>query len=170
MSGYALSQSYGYGLLAQQAVIPGQADAAPVPAAGAGYDLTLGRYDRYRLVFAHVELTTDDNTADRYLTIDYPDGTNTPLTRDGGAVAVTASTTSQAFEGSLNRGDSEWNNASAVFFPLCGIWRPVGSHLLISVDGIQAGDQLANIRLTFDVWQGGGQVPIQTDENTAQHV
>jgi hypothetical protein len=170
VSGYALSQSFGYGLLTQLTVIPGQQNYPGIPAAGAGYDLTLTPYDRWRLVFAHFTLTTDENEADRYVTLDYPDGTSVALVRDGAAVAVEASTDAQAFEGSLNRGVGEWNDASAVFFALCGVWRPGGAHVLISVDGIQAGDQLGDIRLTFDVWQGGGQVPLETDENTAQHV
>lgn len=169
MSGYALSQSAGYGLLTQRTIIPGQANYPGRPAAGAGYDLTLTPWDSWRLVFAVFDFTTDDNAADRYVTIDYLDGTGRDVAQDGAAVAVTASTSNQRFSGSLNRGDSEWNNASSVFFPLCGIWRPGGSHVQVNVAGIQVGDQIDHIRLTFDIWPGGEQVPVQTDENAAQH-
>lgn len=150
--GYMLGQPTGYGITQQSTIASGINPGAAKPAAGANFSFTCQPYDRWRLVAARFTLTTDANVADRYVTIDYLDGTGTAVASDGAAVAVTAGTTSQVFTGSINRGTSEWNNASAVFFPLSGLWIEAGQVVKITVANIQAADQLDKIRFTFDRW------------------
>jgi hypothetical protein len=120
------------------------------PAAGAVFNFTCQPYDRWRLIACRFTLTTDANAADRYVTIEYMGANNLPMMTDGAPVAVTASTTSQVFAGSLHRTVSEWNNLSDVFFPLSGLWLAAGTQIQIAVANIQVGDQLDLIRLTFD--------------------
>lgn len=150
MSGYALGQSFGYGLTEQSTITPGQGSAAAAPAAGASYTLTLERYNWWRLVFCTFTLTTDANAANRYVTVEYPGGDGVSVLADAAAVIVTASTTNQRYVGSLNRGVSEWNANADVLFPLSGIMLEAGRTVKINVANIQVGDQLSKIRLTFD--------------------
>jgi hypothetical protein len=143
-TGYLLGQPYSDGRTSQHTAL------AKSPAAGSGFSTTLATYDKQRVVFIRFTLTTSSTVADRYVTVDYigPDGV--AKATDGAAVAVEASTTSQVFAGSLHRGNSEWNNASAVFFPLCGIWLEPGTLLQINVANIDTTDQLSNIKVTLD--------------------
>jgi hypothetical protein len=144
VTGFSYGQPFSDGLTQQHTIL------GTKPAAGAGFSLTLSRHDRWRLVFIYFELTTSNTVADRYVTVDYVGVGGKTAASDGAAVAVEASTTSQPFAGSLNRGNSEWNNASHVFFPLCGIWLEAGQAVAINVANIDTTDQLANIALTFD--------------------
>jgi len=150
VAGFALGQPYGHGRTEQTTIVPGTAGAPVAPAAGATYTYTLTRYDRARLVFAAVTLTTDSNVANRYLTIEYLDGAGVAITADGAAVTVSASTTNQRFVGVLRRGVSEWATNTDIFFPLGGVWIEAGQRVKVNVANIQATDQLSNIRLTFD--------------------
>lgn len=150
MPGFMLGQPTAYGRTQQVTVAAGINPGVSVPAAGAGFTFTCQPYDMWRLVFCRFTLTTSATVADRYVTVEYPDGTGTSVASDGAAVAVEASTTAQVFAGSLNRGNSEWNNASDVFFPLCGIWLEAGRTVRIAVANIDSTDQLGAIRLTFD--------------------
>lgn len=167
MSGYALSQPYGFAGLTQTTVLPGTSGYPAAPAAGATYTITNTNFDRWRLVFCRFTFTTSAVVADRYVTIEYADGTGKSVASDGAAVAVQASTTAQPFAGDINRGVAEWNNLSDVFFPLCGIWREAGTTIQIAVVNIDVADQLKDIRLTFDVWPGGGNVPEDSDAGQA---
>lgn len=150
MTGFALGQPFGHGRTEQTTIVPGTAGAPVAPAAGASYTYTLTRYDRARLVFAAFTVTTDSNVANRYLTLEYLDGAGVAIVADGASVTVSASTTNQRFVGALNRSPAEWNTNTDVFFPLCGVWIEAGQRVKLNVAGIQAGDQLSNIRLTFD--------------------
>lgn len=164
MSGYALGQGYGYGLTEQTTVQPGAADAAAPPAAGAEYTFTLSRYDRARLVAVTFALTTDSNAANRFVTIEYSGPTPVSSMADPTAAAVVASQTGLRFFGALNYGNLANIANGGQVFPLSGLWIEAGQKVKIAVANIQVGDQLANIRLTFDRWPGGGQIPARTDE------
>jgi hypothetical protein len=148
--GFLLGQPASFGLTQQSTISAGITAGVNKPAAGAVFNFTCQPYDRWRLVACRFTLTTDSNVADRYVTIEYQGVNNLPFMTDGAPVAVTASTTSQVFVGSLHRTVSEWNNLSDVFFPLSGLWLEAGSQLQIAVKNIQVGDQLDLIRLTFD--------------------
>ena len=163
MSGYALGQGYGYGLTEQSTIIPGAGDAAPAPAAGANYVYTLSRYDRARLVAVTFALTTDSNAANRFVTVEYSGSTTVANMADPTAAAVVASTTALRFFGGLNFGTLANVANGGQVFPLSGLWIEAGSTVAIKIAGVQVGDQLANIRLTFDRWPSGDALPGRTD-------
>ena len=153
MEGFALGQPYGYGAT-EQTTVDGAA-----PAAGQSFSFTFNGYDRGRLVFCTFDLSTDANVANRYVTVEYQGSDGIARAADAAAVRVAASTTNQRYCGSLNRGTSEWATGTDVLFPLCGLWLEAGATVKINVAGIQAGDTLTNIRLTFDRWLDGSQRP-----------
>ena len=163
MSGYALGQPAGYGLTEQSTIQPGQQGTAAVPAAGAGYTFTLSRFDRWRLIAARFTLTTDSNAANRLCSITYSGSTGVQNMVDSVQALVVASQTARRHFGALNFGG--WSNGTNLdnCFPLSGLWLEAGSTVTIAVANIQVGDQLSDIRLTFDRWPGGGFVPAEAD-------
>lgn len=142
--GFTLAQSFGHGRTFQNTILGVQ------PAAGANFALTLQPYDYWRLIAATFTLTTSATSGNRYVTVTYSGVGPQIRTADGAAVLVTESTTAQRFIGSLNRGVSEWNTGTDVFFPLSGLWLQGGSILSINVGNIKTADQIASITLTFD--------------------
>lgn len=164
MSGYALGQGYGYGLTEQSTIVPGQANAAPAPAAGANYVYTLSRFDRARLIAVTFDLTTSSTDVARAVTIAYSGNSPVSAFSDPTAATVPKSVTAQGFRGALNYGTYAAPTGLPQSFPLCGIWIEAGSTVSILVAAIDTTDQLANIRLTFDRWPGGGYVPAQSDQ------
>ena len=163
MSGYALGQGYGYGLTEQSTVIPGAADAAAPPAAGANYVYRLSRYDRARLVAVTFSLTTDSNAANRFVTIEYSGSTTVSNMADPTAAAVVASTTGLRFFGGLNFGNLANVANGGQIFPLSGLWIEAGSTVTVKILNVQVGDQLSGIRMTFDRWPGHELVPALSD-------
>lgn len=150
MSGFRLGQEYGFGRTFQRTVTPGVQGAAAAPPAGASYTYTCTPWDFMRLVFCTFTFTSDNNAANRYITLEYPGGDSISVLADGAPVVVTANTTAQRFVGALRRGASEWNTNTDVFFPLSGIWLEAGRTIALNVANVQVGDQLSKIRLTFD--------------------
>jgi hypothetical protein len=150
VSGFTLGQSYGHGRTFQRTIIPGAAGAAVAPGAGVGYTFVVGPWDWMRLVFCAFTITTDATAGNRYLTIEYPGATGASDYADGAAVLVGPSTVNQRFIGCIERGTAEWNTGTDVFMPLGGIWLAAGRQVKITNTGAGAGDQLTNIRLTFD--------------------
>lgn len=150
MTGFTLGQPYGHGRTFQQTIAPGITPWAAAAVAGASYSLTLLYADWWRLVACRFTLATDATAGNRYVTIEYPDGTNVTPVVDAAAVLVTPSTTAQRFSGSLHRGTSEWNTGTDVLFPLSGLWLEVGRTVQIHIGGAGAADLLSSIRLTFD--------------------
>jgi hypothetical protein len=163
MSGYALGQGFGYGLTEQSTIIPGAAGAAAPPAAGANYVFTLSRYDRARLVACTFSLTTDSNAANRFVTVEYSGSTTVANMADPTAAVVVASTTALRFFGGLNFGNVSNVANGGQIFPLSGLWIEAGSTVSIKIASVQVGDQLNNIRLTFDRFPGGGSLPAESD-------
>ena len=150
MAGVLLGQSASYGLTQQVTLEAGFTDGASIPAAGAEFSFVCGDYDFWRLIAIYFEITTDANAANRLVTVQYPQRGGLSPVKDGAGLVITANTTSQQFSGSLTRGVAEWATNTPVFFPLSGLWLEAGRVVKIDVDNIQAGDQLANILLTFD--------------------
>lgn len=149
MSGFALSQAYGYGLCEQTTLTGAN------PVAGASFSLQLGSLAapgayKWRLVGCTWKLTTDANAANRYTTVEYLDGGGVGFQADGAGVVVIANTTAQRFVGSLYHGPSDFAANTDVFFPLSGLWLEAGVTVKINVASIQVTDQLSVIRLTFD--------------------
>jgi hypothetical protein len=150
--GHLLGQPASAGLTQQSTIGTGISPGISKPAAGSNFTFTCQPYDRWRLVACRFTLSTNATVGDRYPTIEYLGVNNLPFMTDGPPVAVTASTTGQVFAGSLHRSVSEWNNASDVFFPLSGLWLEAGAQIQIAIAGIQTGDQIDLVRLTFDRW------------------
>lgn len=163
MDGYGLGQPYGYGLTEQSTLTPGVGDAPLKPAAGANYTLSLQRYDRWRLIGVAFILVTDSNAADRFVQVQYPGGDGVVTIADLTTYKQVASKT-VSYYGALDGliAQDAATNVSASF-RLSGQWLEVGRSVVIAVGGIQVGDLLSNIRLTFDRWPGGGQVPAESD-------
>lgn len=163
MSGHALGQGAGYGLTYQWTDAPGQAGVAAPPAAGANYVYTLSRFDRARLIAVTFDLTTSATDVARAVTIAYSG--NSPVARfsDPTSATVPKSMTAQGFRGSLNFGTYAAPTGLPQSFPLSGLWLEAGSTVSILVGAIDTTDALANIRLTFDRWPGGGYIPAESD-------
>lgn len=152
MSGWSLAQPFGHGRTRQLTFKSGDtAFGFPATTAGASYTATPVNFDFWRLIGCRFTATTDANVASRAYTIQYIGGDNIVRQEDGASVLVTANTTAQVFNGSLNRGTSEWNTGTAVWFPLSGLWWPVGFTLKLNVGSVQAADALGSVRFTFDV-------------------
>lgn len=161
MDGFALGQPFGFGRTQQSTIRPGTGGAPNVPAAGANYLYPLQRYDYWRLIGAAFTLTTDANAADRFVQVQYPDGTAALAMADLTTYKQVASTT-VTYYGAL-RGLIAQDAAANVSasFRLSGLWLEVGRTVTIAVGGIQVGDQLSSIRLTFDrtlVYADGSEV------------
>ena len=105
------------------------------PAAGANYTHKLAGKWVSRLLLCSFQLTTSVTTADRIVTVEYATAAGTVYAADGAAVAVEASTTSQQFYGSSERGQSEWNTGTPVFFPLWGGFLYPGFEIIVNVAG-----------------------------------
>jgi hypothetical protein len=126
------------------------------PAAGVGFVLTnpylaeAWGVDEPAAVLVAVafELVTDATVANRFVSVDYSDGT-VVYARNGVQGAVAASTNPARFTFDATRGQSEANSNADVFAPLLPIVFEPGHQLRIAVANIGAADQLDKVRLTF---------------------
>lgn len=150
MAGFALGQSYGVGRTFQHTVRPGQVDGFPLVTAGADYTASLQRYDRWRLVAVTFDLTTDANAANRYVQVQYLDGTGVPIARDITAAVQVASKVFH-YSGALDSlvGVDALTNVTASF-RLSGLWLEAGQRINVQVGAVQVGDAFTNMRFTFD--------------------
>lgn len=119
------------------------------PAAGANFSASNDSRFYSRLIACTFTLVTDANVASRYVSLDYQDGNGLTLARNGVQGAVTASTTAR-FSFDMHRTVSEANANSDVFAPLVPLFVHAGQLVAITVVGIQVGDQLGTITLTFE--------------------
>lgn len=125
------------------------------PAAGANLTHKLAGKWVSRLLLVSFQLTTSATVASRVVTVEYAANDGTVYAADGAAVAVTASTTSQQFYGSSERGNSEWNTGTPVFFPLWGGFLYPGFEVILNVAAIDTTDQLANVHFMFERFETG---------------
>ena len=129
------------------------------PAAGANLTLTLPPAHYTILQSVQFALTTDANVANRYVNVDYLGRGGVQNVRNAATVLVTASTTSQVFQFDPVHTVSEWNTGTAVYAPLLDMPLPAGWAVKITIDSIQAGDQIASVKVTayqfFSVAEGG---------------
>lgn len=113
------------------------------PAAGANLTLDLGRAEWYVIRSIIVTITTDATVANRFLSVDYMLGTRATVMRNAATVLITASTTNQVFQFDNQHTVSEWNTSTMVFAPLAPIPLAPGWVAKLTVDSIQATDQLS---------------------------
>jgi hypothetical protein len=120
------------------------------PAAGANITVSLGatRYIVVRSVL--VTLTTDANVANRFVSVDYGIGSRYTVVRNAATVFVTASTTAQVFQFDNQHHVSEWNTGTMIFAPLLPLPLPSGFPVTVTVDSIQATDQLSSCRIVVE--------------------
>lgn len=150
MAGFALGQPYGHGRTFQSTISPGQIGGFPLAVAGADYTASLQRYDRWRLVAVTFDLTTDANAANRYVQVQYLDGTGVPIARDITAFVQVASKAyhySGSLEGLVGQ---DGLTAVTASFRLSGLWLEAGQSVRIQLGAVQVGDALTNVRFTFD--------------------
>lgn len=130
--------------------------AGVTPAAGANYTHTVPGDAWERLIAIQFLLTTSSTTADRLVTIDYAPKGGSVFLSDGAAVLVEASST-QTFNGSNDRGQSEWNTGTSVFFPLWGGFLESGWTFSIHVGAIDTTDQISAINLLVEKFEVGSE-------------
>jgi hypothetical protein len=118
------------------------------PAAGASFSLTSPGRAGWLLIAVTFRLVTDANVADRAVTVDYDDG-NGSLMASNGFGAVVAASTTELFAFQANIGQAAWNTRGQAFAPLLPAEFQGGQKLKINVLGIQVGDQLDRIVMTF---------------------
>lgn len=129
--------------------VPDWIDVAP-PAAGANKTVTLPPAYAVRVLAAKCQLDTDANAANRYLSLDYIKADGTTYVENGAGLVITASTVAQVFDWQVNRSVGEWATNTPVFVPLLPLWLPPGIAVRFTVDNIQTGDTLTNIKLVVE--------------------
>ena len=159
-----LVRPFGYGLAYQQWSVP---SGSALPNAGATYTETTAGTHWKRVLAVHCSLSTDANAANRLVTVDFINARGTTFVQNGASVIVTASTTGQVFEWSINRTVSEWNTNTPVWAPLADFFMPPAFQLKINVANIQVGDQLSSIAIWYELFPTGpkgypnGQVQVE---------
>lgn len=146
---YALLEPFAYGRGYRKLLTPAD------PSAGATYTHTVPGDAWERLKAITFNLTTSANAANRVVTIDYAEPQQGTFLSDGAAVVVTANTTSQVYDGSCERGQSEWNSNTPVFFPLWGGFLEAGWTWKINVANIDGSDQVAGIFALVEKFEVG---------------
>jgi hypothetical protein len=147
---YRRGQPSSFGDTQQSTFMPGQQGAPANPGAGAGYTFICRPFAWMRLVAVSFDLVTSSQAANRYVQITYPDGTAIPIARDLTTFAQVASKTvhySGTLDGLIGQDGASTVSAS---FRLSGLWLELGRSVVVSVVNIDSGDQLSNLRLTFD--------------------
>ena len=143
MTEFGLTQPFGFGHGYQHPTT------ATDPAAGFPFQVILDSRYRWRHVTCVFTLTTDDNAADRYVTVEYLAANGNSQVVSAAAVTVSASST-QRFCGDVKRGVSEWATHTDVLFPLSSVLMDGGGALQVNVAGIQAADQLSLMQFVFE--------------------
>jgi hypothetical protein len=124
------------------------------PAAGANLTVTIPNQRFVVVRSLTVTLTTDANAANRLLSVDYLLGSRLTAKRNLATVLVTASTTNQVYHFDNQHSVSEWNTGTPIFAPLQPLPLPNGWTVRVTVDSIQATDQLASCVVVVDrYWQ-----------------
>lgn len=139
------------------------------PSAGATYTRTVPGDSWERLIAITFKLTTSSASNNRVVTIDYAEPQQATFLSDGGAVALTPSTTSQVFNGSNHRGTSEWNTGTSVLFPLWGGFLESGWTWKINWTNLDTSDQLAGIVALVEAFEVGHEGYVVGGQDTTQH-
>jgi hypothetical protein len=122
------------------------------PAAGANYSFTVGGLSSTwtRIVAVKATLATDANVANRLFSLDYVSGRAGAMIRNAATVLITASTAATVFQWDHAHTVSEWQTGTPVFSPLVDIILTPGWTVQLTVDNIQAGDQISAIAVTLE--------------------
>lgn len=126
------------------------------PAAGANITVTTGPQLYLVVRSVLVTLTTDATAANRFLSVDYKLGSRYTVVRNAATVLVTASTTAQVFQLDGQHAVSEWNTSTMVFAPLLPLALPSGWIVALTVDSIQATDQLSSCKIVVERYYDDG--------------
>jgi hypothetical protein len=117
------------------------------PAAGTNLTLDLGRQRWIILHSLTVTLTTDANAANRLVCVDILAARNLAVMRNAATVLITANTSLQVIQFDNQHTVSEWNTGTPVFAPLQPVPLQAGWQVRVTVDNIQAGDQLSSCKV-----------------------
>jgi hypothetical protein len=144
-----LLNPFGYGV--------GYQDFVPLttPAAGANLSFTVEGRAWVRLLAARCSITTSATVANRFVSLDYVNGRTVTQARNAAGLVVTASTTALVFEWSSSRSRAEWATNTPVLVPLLPIFLAPGTVVQITVDNIQAADQISAASLTLERFDTG---------------
>jgi hypothetical protein len=120
---------------------------APQPAAGATVTVAVPEAVRAYLHAVCVRVVTDANVANRTPVVSINDGTGVARARVAAGFATTATTT---VDYTFAHGLAEWDSAGTTVASGPGPVLPMqdGDSIVISLDGVQAGDQLSRVRVT----------------------
>lgn len=129
--------------------------ALPQPAAGANLAFTIDGRSTVRVVGARCNVTTDANVANRFVSLDYINARAQTMMRNAAGLVVTASTTNQKFEWNAQRTDAQWAANTPVLLPLFPLFLSPGSVVQITVDSIQAADQISLASLVVERFDTG---------------
>ena len=125
------------------------------PAAGANLAFTVPADRVMRVLGARFNVTTDANVANRFVSLDYINARAQTMMRNAAGLVVTASTTNQKFEGTCQRTDAQWATNTPVLFPVFPLFLYPGSIVQITLDSIQATDQISLASLVVERFDTG---------------
>lgn len=145
------------GLLAPFAHGVGYQDTVEVttPTAGANATFTVPSNVALRVLGARATVTTSAAAANRFVSLDYINARSQTLMRNAAGLVLTASTTNQAFEWSAQRTDAQWAANTPVLCPVYPLFLWPGSIVQVTLDNIQAADQVSAVRLVVEKFDTG---------------
>ena len=125
------------------------------PAAGANLAFPVPANTYLRILAARCNITTDANAANRFVSLDYLNARSVTQVRNAAGLVVTASTTNQKFEWNAQRTDAQWAANTPVLLPVLPMFLSPGMIVQITLDAIQAGDQISLASLTVERFDTG---------------
>lgn len=122
------------------------------PAAGANFSVAVNLNSRWQVIYAEFQLVTDANAAARLIKTHGNDGTD-DIYLSGPTVDLTASLTGR-YHGNVGTGTAtDLGAGSRLIFPLNDqFFLNLGDTLRITIDSIQVGDQIQDIRFRVKQW------------------
>jgi hypothetical protein len=122
------------------------------PAAGALASFTVGgrNVQGLRVLVVLFTLTTDANAANRFASLDYIDARAVTRVRNAAPTFVTANTSGQVFQLDQANTAPIWDTGTMVFAPLVDVILTPGWKVQLTVDSIQAGDQLSAVSFVVE--------------------
>jgi hypothetical protein len=124
------------------------------PAAGALASFTVGgrNVQGLRVLAARVTITTDANVANRVVALDFIDARAVTRVRNAPSGFVAASQTNQVIQWDQAHTVSDWNTGTMAFVPLVDVILTPGWKVQLTVDAIQAGDQLSAVSFVVEAF------------------
>jgi hypothetical protein len=124
------------------------------PAAGALASFTVGgrNVQGLRVLVVLFTLTTDANAANRFASLDYIDARAVTRVRNAAPTFVTANTSGQVFQFDQANTAPIWDTGTMVFAPLVDVILTPGWKVQLTVDSIQAGDQLSAVSFVVEAF------------------